>query len=64
MITIGTLSTNCRLTHLLCPHQMAGLRVTKVRGQLPHQCHQGLIDLEVPAIHTMAGDAAGSLGAI
>ena len=40
--------------HHLCPCQIVGLRVTEVQHQLPHQCHQGLIDLEVPGIHTTA----------
>ena len=48
----------------LCPHQIMSLRVTKVQGQLLHQCHQGLIDLEVPGIHTTANEAAGSPEAI
>ena len=36
--------------HHFCPHQIVGLRVTEVQCQLPHQCHQGLIDLEDPGI--------------
>ena len=50
--------------HCLHHHQFMGLRVTKIQCQLPHQCHQGLIDLEAPGIHTVANDAAGSLEAI
>ena len=47
--------------HHLCLHQIAGSRVTKVQCWLPPQCHWGLIDLEVPGIHTMADSTAGSL---
>ena len=45
-------------THLCClrPHKIMGLRVIEVWHQLPHHCHQGLIDLEVPGIHTEADD--------
>ena len=50
--------------HHLCPHWIVGSRVTKVQCQLPHQCHQGPIDLEVPGIQTAADDAAGSPEAI
>ena len=32
------------------PHQIIGLSMTKVQCQLPHQCHLGPIDLEVPGI--------------
>ena len=38
--------------HHLYPLQIVGLRVTEVQHQHPHQCHQGLIDLEVPGIQT------------
>ena len=50
--------------HHLCPHQIMGSRVTEVWYQLLCWCHQGLIDLEVPGICTMANDTAGSLEAI
>ena len=50
--------------HQLCPHQIMDLRVTEVQHQLPHQCHQGLTDLEVPGIQIMADDATGSLEAM
>ena len=50
--------------HCFCPHQIVGLKVTKVQCQLPHQCHQGLIDLEVPGIQTVANNATGSLEAM
>ena len=50
--------------HHLCPHWIMGLRVTEVWHQLLHQCHQGLIDLEVPGIQTMADDATGDPEAI
>ena len=40
------------------------MTVTKVQCQLPHQYHQGLIDLEVPGIQTVANDAAGSPEAV
>ena len=50
--------------HCFHPHLSIGLKVTKVQCQLPHQCNQGLIDLEVPGIQTAANDAAGSLEAI
>ena len=49
---------------LLCPHKIVDSIVTEVQHQLPHQCHQGAIDLEVPGIHTMADGPAESLGAI
>ena len=32
--------------------------MTEIQCQLPHQCHQGLVDLGAPGIHTMA-DATG-----
>ena len=48
----------------LCPHQIMGLRVTKVQYKLPHKGHQGPIDLEAPGIHTAADDATGNLEAI
>ena len=44
-------------------HKIVGLRVTEVQYQLPHQCHQGLIDLEALGILAMA-DTTGSLEAI
>ena len=47
--------------HCLCPHQIVGLRVTEVQCWLPPQCHWGLIDLEVPGIHTTADYTTGSL---
>ena len=45
-------------------HQIMGSRVTEVQHQLPHQCHQGPTDLEVPGIHTVADSTAGNLEAI
>ena len=53
-----------RLPHPHCLHWIMGSGVTKVQGQLPPQCHQGLIDLEVPGIQTAANDATGSPEAI
>ena len=47
--------------HHLHPCQIMGLRVTEVQCQLPHQWHQGPIDLEVPGIQTAANNTAGSL---
>ena len=47
----------------LCCHQIVGFRVIEVQHQLLHQCHQGLIDLEVPGVHTEANDTTGSLEA-
>ena len=44
----------------LCPCQIVGSRVMEAQHQLLHEYHQGLIDLEVPGIHTEANDAAGS----
>ena len=41
-------------------HQIVGLRVTEVQCQPLHQCHQGLTDLKVQGIDTMA-DAARDL---
>ena len=49
--------------HHLCPHQIAGLRVTEVQHHL-HQCHQGLIDLVIPGIHTTADNTTKSPKAI
>ena len=40
-------------------HWIMALRVTEVQCQLPHQYHQGPIDLETPGICTMV-NAAGS----
>ena len=48
--------------HHLCPHQIMGLKVTRVQHQPLQWCQLGLIDLEVPGIHTMADDATESLG--
>ena len=48
----------------LYPCSITGSRVTEVQCQLPHQCHQGQIDLEVTGVHTMADDATGSLEVI
>ena len=50
--------------HHLYPCQIMGLKVTEVQCQLPHQCHQGLSDLEVPGIHTVANNATGNPEAI
>ena len=50
--------------HCLHPHWIKGLQVTEVQCQLPHQCHQGLIDLDVPGMQTMADDTRGSPEAI
>ena len=51
-------------THPCClhSHQIMGLREIEVQHQLLHQCHQGLIDLGVPGIHTEANNAAASQG--
>ena len=50
--------------HHLHFHQSMGLRVTKVQCQLPHQCQQDLINLEVPGIQTTAKDATKNPEAI
>ena len=50
------------LSHLP-PCQIVDSKVTKVQHQLPHQCHQGLKDLEVLDIHAMANSLTGSLEA-
>ena len=50
--------------HCLCLHQIVGLKVTEVQCQLPHQCHQGLIDLEVQGTPTVPNNATGTLEAI
>ena len=44
----------------LHPCQIVGSRVIEVQHQLLHQCHQGMVDLEVAGIQTEANDAAGS----
>ena len=49
--------------HHLHLHWITGLRVTEVQCQLPHKCHQGMIDLWAPGICNMAG-ATGSQEAI
>ena len=48
----------------LCLHSIVGLKVTEVQCQLPHLCHQSLIDLEIPGIQTTADDTIGSPEAI
>ena len=47
---------------LLHPCWIIDSRVTKVQHQLPHQCNQGPIDLEVPGIHAMANGPTENLG--
>ena len=63
----GTMQLNAdetyRLHHPFHLHWITGLRVTEVQYQLPHWCHQSLIDLEAPGIHTVA-NTTGSLEAI
>ena len=44
-------------------HQIVGSNVTEDPCQLPHQFHQGPIDLEAKDMHSMA-NATGSLDAI
>ena len=51
-------------SHQLHPCQIVDSKVTKVQHQLPHQCHQGLRDWEVPGIHTMADGPAENPKAI
>ena len=48
----------------LHPCQIVDLKVTEVQCQLPHQCHQGPKDLEVPGIHAMANGPTGNPEAI
>ena len=64
----GTMERCDETYDLHCPlclhlHWIMVSRVTEVQYQLPHQCHQGLIDLEALGIHTMA-DVARSLEAL
>ena len=44
--------------------QIMDLKVTEVQHQLPHQCHQGLIDLEILSICAIANGPTGNLEAI
>ena len=51
-------------THHLCPCQIVDSKVAEVQHQLPHQCYQGLTDLEAPGIHAVANRPTGNLEAI